>query len=1017
MSVSVGPSSAAGRDEARRRQFHDLACLLGLAVDLEDASQLGHSFRVATLALEIGRGLSVPEGEVFYGGLLHDVGQILVPRPARTGLHSQRGAGLLRPFSSLRSLENVVANHHERWDGMGWPNGLSGGEIPLASAVVALADSIDVQLRDVAPADRSAAAIGVATRVRGTLVRADVADAATELFQRRPDLLDAVFSEAELRRLVADTEVRPVGLEGLEDVELVAEMLWLIARVADSKHAHRVGHSARVAFMARDIAARLGDVVDQWDVVCAALLHDVGKLVVPPGILTKSTPLDFDEVVAIQGHATHTRRIVEGLSGLSYLAHATSSHHEAWDGAGYPRGLSGEAIPLVARIVAYADAYDALRNDRSFRGALPVDRALETLREMAGHQLDPGMLDLALEVLTTAPAQSPNDLLGFQAFFPASRGPILEPESRAPSSWHDLRLTDSGRIRDLPAARGVLPSLEEANLLDHFTDAERPSIAEAMQRSTGPLGARAHTSRRGRSVELAFSRDDHGLVAHVRRADDVARPLRDLAFAHRNFLQSAEAVMFTDAHARIIDVNFAFTRLFGWRAEEVVGLTPKFLQSGQHPPALYEAMRDSLVTPEVGAWCGELVNQTKSGRLVAVELRVNAVRDPSGNVVGYVSSALDITVRRREREALEASERDLRAKNEELERLNQFKDQMVALTSHDLRSPLASIIQTAELLQETCAELSPAEIARRATSIAEVGHQLVGLVTDLLDLDKLEAGKLPLRPRTFHPAGLVRAIAAAPTSKARVIAVVLDERAAAVADPERVEQALQNLVGNALKFAPPDTVVELGFEAVGAGARFWVDDHGPGIPADALEGIFDRYHQVGGDAGSRGVGYGLGLAIVRHIAALHGGRAYADNRADGGTRFTLELPAAESQVRSALVLGPADADMRRVARLLESSGFVVFTAHRLAEAERRVAVEAPALVVIHERWLAHLPIARGEGTLVAAVTDDEGHRHRAELDAVFVSPVMEVELASLIRAARPRHAESNDRWLAVRTSP
>ncbi|MBL8714485.1 MAG: HD domain-containing protein [Myxococcales bacterium] len=1016
MPVSLGPSSSAGRHEARRRQFHDLAGLLGLAVDLEDASQLGHSFRVAVLALEIGRNLSVPEGEVFYGGLLHDVGQILVPRPARAGLHSQRGAGLLRPFSSLRALENVVANHHERWDGLGWPNGLSGREIPLPSAVVAIADAIDTQLREVSPPDRPAAAVAASQRMRQTLVSNDVADAALQAIDQSPGLFATLFDDAELRRLVGETEVEPLGLEELEDIELVAEMLWLIARVADSKHAHRIGHSARVAFMARDIAARLGDVVDQWDVVCAALLHDVGKLRVSPSILTKSTPLQLDEVTAIQAHAIHTRVIVENLSGLSYLAHATSSHHEAWDGAGYPRGLSGEAIPLVARVIAYADAYDALRSDRSFRDALPVDLAIATLREMAGHQLDPAMLDVALDALTATPGQSPSDLLGFQAFFPAGRGPSLDLESRPPTSWHDVRLTDSGRVRADLSALGALTSLEEANLLDHFAESERPSITEAMQRSTGPRAARAHTSRKGHAVELAFSRDERGLVAHVRRADEVARPLRDLAFAHRNFLQSAEAVMFTDAQARIVDVNYAFTRLFGWRAEEVVGLTPKFLQSGQHPAALYEAMRDSLVTPEVGAWSGEIVNQTKSGRLVAVELRVNAVRDASGNVIGYVSSALDITVRRREREALEASERDLRAKNAELERLNQFKDQMVALTSHDLRSPLASIIQTAELLAETCRELSAEEVGRRASLVADVGHQLVGLVTDLLDLDRLEAGNLAIQPRRFHPGGLVHTIAAAPTSKARVTAVVRDDRASVVADPERVEQALQNLVSNALKFAPPDTTVELGFEAVGAGgARFWVDDRGAGIPEEALEGIFDRYNQLGG-AGSRGVGYGLGLAIVRHIATLHGGHAFAENRASGGTRFTLELPPAESVVRSALVLGPADADLRRVARLLESSGFVVLSASRLAEAQRRVAIEAPALTVVHGPWLPELPIARREGALLVAVTDDDA-QCCPDLDAVFVRPVMEVELASVIRAARPEHGGSNDRWLAVRTSP
>jgi CheY-like chemotaxis protein len=133
----------------------------------------------------------------------------------------------------------------------------------------------------------------------------------------------------------------------------------------------------------------------------AAPLHDVGKVAIPDAILLKPGALTADERAIVETHAEEGHRLLRGSSSsiLDLAASIALSHHEKWDGSGYPRGLSGEAIPIEGRVVAIADVFDALTSDRVYRRAFSVEKAVEMMREQRGKHFDPVLLDAFMEVL------------------------------------------------------------------------------------------------------------------------------------------------------------------------------------------------------------------------------------------------------------------------------------------------------------------------------------------------------------------------------------------------------------------------------------------------------------------------------------------------------------------------------------------------------------------------------------------------------------------------------------------
>ncbi|GAO36234.1 hypothetical protein SCT_1636 [Sulfuricella sp. T08] len=156
------------------------------------------------------------------------------------------------------------------------------------------------------------------------------------------------------------------------------------------KDTYTGGHGRRVAFYARQIAIALGlPQEESHSIGEAASLHDIGKIGIPDAILTKPGKLTPEEFSVIQKHPVMGAEIVQSIPLLSHHVHAVRHHHEHFDGSGYPDGLSGSDIPLAARIIAVADAFDAMSSNRSYRSGVSADRALNEIAQAAGSLFDP----------------------------------------------------------------------------------------------------------------------------------------------------------------------------------------------------------------------------------------------------------------------------------------------------------------------------------------------------------------------------------------------------------------------------------------------------------------------------------------------------------------------------------------------------------------------------------------------------------------------------------------------------
>jgi HD-GYP domain-containing protein (c-di-GMP phosphodiesterase class II) len=208
---------------------------------------------------------------------------------------------------------------------------------------------------------------------------------------------DPDVTSSEIRFLKAAAELIGVYHENVarfgEQRNMFLGTLRALTAAIDAKDPYTRGHSDRVALLAGQIADALGlgqAAVEQFRV--AGLVHDVGKIGVPEAILCKCGRLDEAEFAAIKRHPEIGHGILKAIPGLADVLPGVLHHHERWDGRGYPHGLAGEAIPLVARVLALADTFDAMSSDRSYRRRLSREQVLAEIGRCAGTQFDPGLV-------------------------------------------------------------------------------------------------------------------------------------------------------------------------------------------------------------------------------------------------------------------------------------------------------------------------------------------------------------------------------------------------------------------------------------------------------------------------------------------------------------------------------------------------------------------------------------------------------------------------------------------------
>ncbi|HYD05259.1 MAG TPA: GAF domain-containing sensor histidine kinase, partial [Reyranella sp.] len=246
---------------------------------------------------------------------------------------------------------------------------------------------------------------------------------------------------------------------------------------------------------------------------------------------------------------------------------------------------------------------------------------------------------------------------------------------------------------------------------------------------------------------------------------------------------------------------------------------------------------------------------------------------------------------------------EIQEKSRQLEIASQHKSQFLANMSHELRTPLNAILGYTEMMTDGLYGNLPEKATGVLERVQTNGRHLLGLINDVLDLSKIEAGQFTLAIEDYSAADMVSTVVAATESLARTKGLALTTRIApglpmGKGDARRLAQVLLNLVGNALKFTDKGGV-EIGANRTDGRFEFSVADTGPGIPEADQKRIFEEFQQVDNSSTRKKGGTGLGLSISRKIVELHGGRIVVQSELGKGSTFTVVIPVDAAPIKEA----------------------------------------------------------------------------------------------------------------------
>jgi two-component system, sensor histidine kinase and response regulator len=334
---------------------------------------------------------------------------------------------------------------------------------------------------------------------------------------------------------------------------------------------------------------------------------------------------------------------------------------------------------------------------------------------------------------------------------------------------------------------------------------------------------------------------------------------------------------------RILDANPRLGSLLHAPARIMVGSMVADYLSAEELNRLIERSR-LLWQGEVDTVEGDSPTRRADGSEVWLHWSATSVRKPNGKIDYFLAMFEDITAKH---EAEETAMANLAG----LERLNELKSEFVSMVSHEFRTALVGIQGFSEILRDE--NIGADEVKGLATDINKDAQRLNRMIGEMLDLDRMEAGKIRLTPKPVDLNALIKDVIerAQVSSERHAIRTHLDQALPIVsADPDRLVQVLSNLLSNAIKYSPEGGEVGVSTRAEDGMVHVSVTDHGIGIDPEFVNRLFGRYERFESNRTSKVVGTGLGLAISRQIVELHGGRIWVDSKVGAGSNFQFTVP-------------------------------------------------------------------------------------------------------------------------------
>jgi len=394
-------------DENMKRQITvnlgRLLLALSEVTDLANPSLIMHQHRTAFIALEMARNANLaPEvvENIFAASLLHDIGAISVEEKValhnfenlNTSIHTIRGEVLLEQVPWLKSLSRIVRNHHREWHE--WDESIDDALV-MSSQIVLLADYVERLIdRNKYILHQREDIVQKIKELEGTVVNKKVVEYFIDVSKREEFWLDLMSPG--LLKLLQDTG--PLRNEdiGLDGISLIARFY---RDIIDFKSPFTATHTSGVSACAEKLSQLFG--LTELEVSLMSIagnFHDVGKLVIPNSILEKPGKLSAEEYAIIKSHTYYTYYILNSIGGMEQIARWAAYHHEKLDGSGYPFHCSADEIDTGSRIMAVADIFTAVSEDRPYRNGMGRNEIYKVIKKQADLKLlDKNIVELLFD--------------------------------------------------------------------------------------------------------------------------------------------------------------------------------------------------------------------------------------------------------------------------------------------------------------------------------------------------------------------------------------------------------------------------------------------------------------------------------------------------------------------------------------------------------------------------------------------------------------------------------------------